>query len=115
MSEDTPPAGETLKGFLTGLAQADATDQPDVEEWTQTIERMHVTGRIHEITEETWFYFLEVSPPKIHGGSWFAFAEGTEPLTVFWQRRGKHYCRRLTDTETARVCDLAELPANYGM
>ena len=99
---DEAPAGETVKA------------QAEHEEWEQTIERTHVTGRVHEITEETWFYFLEVLPPKLLRGRWFAFAEGQEPLTIFWRRNGIHYCRRLTEEETDRVCAASGLPRNYG-
>jgi hypothetical protein len=79
------------------------------------IERIRVTGRIHEITEEFSLYFLDVLPPKIHGGWWFAFADGQEPLTIFWQSAGKRYCRRLTDDETARLCNASGLPPDYGL
>ena len=76
---------------------------------------MSVADRIAQITEETWYWFLEVLPPKLHGGSWFAFAEGQEPLKIFCRQRGQHFCRQLTWEETWRVCEASGLPRDYGM
>jgi hypothetical protein len=76
-------------------------------------------GEIAEIDEEMFYYWLEVLPPKGFngeqngeamtmirmGGQWkrqddsvqrfsFAFAEGYEPLTVFWQKDGRYFAQR---------------------
>ncbi len=106
---------ESAKHFLISLTRdAPISKQPEEEEWHATVERLSSAGRIAEITEETWFHFLEVLPPKLHCGRAFAFAEGQEPLRLFWHRRGKYYGRQLTQEETNRVCDLTGLPRHYG-
>lgn len=97
------------------LTIGDAVPRPEPEEWGDTIERIHVTGRINEVTEETYWYFLEVLPPKMMRSNFFAFAEGQEPLTLFWESNGKHFCRRLTEEETTRFCEASGLSKNYGM
>ena len=115
MPNSEQPAGETLQCLLAPLtAEADATPQPENEPWPKTIERISNAARIAEITEETWWYFLEVLPPKLHAGNWFAFAEGQEPLRIFWRKRGKHYCRQLTEEQSMQVCELTDLPKDYG-
>ena len=108
-------AGETLNELLTSLTTGvPAVEQPDDEPWPDVIARLQVEGRIAEFTEEVWYYFLEVLPPKLLRGSWFAFAEGQEPLKMFWRRQGKHYVRQLTWEETHRLCDATGLPKDYG-
>ncbi len=115
MPPSEQPTGETLQRFLAPLtAEVNATAQPDNEPWSGTIERISNADRIAEITEETWWYFLEVLPPKLLEGNWFAFAEGQEALRIFFQRRGKHYCRQLTEEQSMRVCELTGLPKEYG-
>lgn len=76
-------------------------------------------GQVSEIDEEMFYYWLEVLPPtgfngkqgneamRMSGmsGDWlrpdgqiqrfsFAFAEGWEPITVFWHFGGKFYAQR---------------------
>jgi hypothetical protein len=96
------------------MSAAEATPLPDDEAWTELVERISVPGRVNEITEETFWYFLEVLPPKLFGGNRFCFAEGDEPLRLFWQREGRYFCRQLTRHETQRLCDLTGLPRDYG-
>jgi len=108
------PDRESLRDVLTELAAGDPAPLPACEDWQATIERIHVTGRVHAITEEIFDYFLDVLPPKLHGGPWFAFAEGQQPLTIFWRNRGTHYCRRLTEEETGHICTASGLSRNYG-
>ena len=87
---------------------------PEQEEWKELIERITVPGRINEITEVTYWYFLEVLPPRIFNGNEFCFAEGEEPLRLFWHCRGRYFCRQLTWEETHRICDASGLPRDYG-
>lgn len=68
------------------------------EAWNEFIQAMHSGGQF-ECDEEMYFYWLEVLPPIFmyknidylpgHEGHhmWvdFGFAEGWEPITVFWQ------------------------------
>ena len=40
----------------------------------------------------------------------FAFAEGAEPLRLFWQKADRYFCRQLTWPETQTFCRLAAIP-----
>lgn len=93
---------------------SDVTELPDDEQWDALIHRISVPGRINEITEDTYWYFLEVLPPRLFNGNEFCFAEGDEPLRLFWFHQGRHFCRQLTRDETHRVCDAGGLPRDYG-
>ena len=87
---------------------------PENEQWYDLINRISVPGRINEITEDTYWYFLEVLPPKLFNGNQFCFAEGDEPLRLFWCSLGRYFCRQLTREETYRVCEATGLPKYYG-
>jgi hypothetical protein len=100
----------TLQELLSQLQQAETVPRPDNEEWKALIERISVPGKIAEIDEETWWYFLEVLPPKFQRGNLFAFAEGAEPLRLFWRNGERHFCRQLTWDETQQFCSLARIP-----
>jgi hypothetical protein len=98
-----PPA---LQEFLAHLKSAQRVPRPEGEDWSALIARITVPGTIAEIDHETFFYFLEVLPPKFQTGGAFAFAEGAEELRLFW-RSGKQYlCRQLTWDETKTFCQL---------
>lgn len=60
-----------------------------------------------EISEEVFYYYLEVLPPVFMQKKFtftdgltvralFGFAEGYEPITVYWQEGDKYFCRRST-------------------
>ena len=67
-------------------------------EWGEFINAMH-SGEQFEVDEEMFFYWLEVLPPIFMGEAItylpgheghtmrcdFGFAEGAEPITVFWR------------------------------
>jgi hypothetical protein len=74
------------------------------------IARIIVPGRIVEVTEECYWYFLEVLPPHHMRCSMFAFAEGADPLRLFWRKDQRHFCQQLTPDETATYCRLARIP-----
>ena len=118
-SEHSPAQSETLTGLLTKLSAGNADQMPDVETWEQIIRRIHVTGRIHRITEEVFDYFLEVLPPRWMRGPYFAFAEGADPLQLFWFRERQeseateHFTRKLTDDEIDQFCKLSRIPRDY--
>jgi Protein of unknown function (DUF1419) len=99
----------SLAEFVAFLRQAEIVPRPDGEEWKAMIARIHVTGTIAEIDEETYWYFLEVLPPKYMNGGLFAFAEGAEALKIFWSRDGKFFVRPLTWDETQEFCRLARI------
>ena len=66
------------------------------------------TAQAIEITEGTFYYFLEVLPPAYMGRTiiidkqprrvTFGFAEGCEPITAFWaEKKGDavhYFCKR---------------------
>ena len=95
-------------------SDTETTPLPEGEEWEQMIERIHETGKIHSIKEETYWYFLEVLPPKWMDRRYFAFAEGQEELSIFWQKQ-QAFCRRLTQDETDHFCETSGLSKSYGM
>ena len=104
------PMSATLKHFLSHLSVAERFTLPPAEEWKEHVERISVPGRIAEVTEEHYFYWLEVLPPKYMSGSLFAFAEGAEALRLFWQDDHRYWMRQLTWDETATFCRLAGIP-----
>ena len=74
--------------------------------WQASLEWMHSENQI-EVDEEVFNYFLEVLPPvfmnkvfRFRDGqvvhACFGFAEGAEPITVFWTDKDtkRNYCRR---------------------
>ncbi len=103
-------APTTLRDFVVAIQQAETVPRPDNEEWKAMIDRISVPGRIAEIDEETYWYFLEVLSPKYQRGSYFAFAEGAEALRLFWQKREGFFCRQFTWDETVVFCRLARIP-----
>ena len=102
-----PPA--TLAEAVARLQQAEIVPRPDGEEWSALINRISIPGKIAVIDEETYWYFLEVLPPKYQRGSLFAFAEGAEALRIFWQKNDAYFCRQLTWDETTEFCRLARI------
>ena len=102
-----------LKHFVTDLALTapECTYLPASETWEEHVARVSVPRCIAEVTEEQYLYWLEVLPPKFMSGNLFAFAEGAEPLRVFWKDRdGSYWMRQLTWDETTTFCRLAGLP-----
>ncbi len=113
MSPERPTAGG-LKEYVYSLFDGDAVPLPENEEWAAAVARLSVPGRISEISEDIYFEFLEVLPPKLLRGSFFAFAEGQEPLRVFLHRQERYLGRQLTQEETDKLCELTGLPMDYG-
>ncbi|MSR55975.1 MAG: hypothetical protein EXS09_22290 [Gemmataceae bacterium] len=106
-------AHRSLAEFVAFLRQAEIVPRPEGEDWNAMIARISVTGTIAAIDEETFFYFLEVLPPKFQQRSLFAFAEGAESLRVFWRMGDAHFCRALTWDETQEFCRLARIAAPW--
>ena len=100
--------------YIELTSSAETGELPENEHWTDLINRISVPGRINEITEDTYWYFLEVLPPKLFNGNQFCFAEGDEPLRLFWRNPGRYFCRQLTREETYRLCEATGLPKDYG-
>ena len=98
-----PSSGSSLWQFLESLTQgelhpvkAGAEDPP----W-------FVSGVVHEIDEPTYWYFLELLPPRWMHGNWFAFGEGTGPFRLFWKMHEHCFARELTAEETVLFCKLS--------
>lgn len=104
---------ESFKEFFLKLQQAETVPRPEVEEWQSLIERISTPSKIGAIHEETYWYFLEVLPPKFQRGNLFAFAEGAEALRLFWRKGDRHFCRQLTWDETKAFCRLAGVSFPY--
>ena len=102
-------AHRSFAEFVAFLRQAEIVPRPAGEEWSAMIARISVTSTIAAIDKETFFYFLEVLPPKFLQGGLFAFAEGAESLRVFWRTGDLHFCRALTWDETQEFCRLARI------
>jgi hypothetical protein len=100
------PRPTALGPLLSQLGDAVHVPRPEGEPWTALIARVSVPRTIAEIDEDTFFYFLEVLPPKYQASSVFAFAERAEPLRLFWRASGHCFCRQLTWEETKLFCQL---------
>lgn len=98
---------ETLSQLLGRLTRGPASPIPADEDWPELIERITTPGVVREVVADTWEYFLDVLPPRWMGSGGFAFAEGVEPLRLFWRRAGKFYCRQLSWDETQQLLRLA--------
>jgi hypothetical protein len=99
---------KSIGAFLAQLRQADVIPQPEGEDWSARATRIGIPGRIAEVDEETYWYFLEVLPPRYQRGNTFAFTEGWAPFLLFWQHGDGYYCRQLTWDETKIFCGLAK-------
>jgi len=104
-----------VDGLLAGKPDVRPTygydDTSGTPRWAEFIEAMH-SGDPVQIDEEMWDYWLEVLPPVFMGrdvclrkhpqivGPWrqvraaFGFAEGEEPVTVFWKSGRRRFCCR---------------------
>lgn len=102
-----PPT--TLAEFVAWLQQAAIIPRPEGDEWSALINHISIPGKIAAIDQETYWYFLEVLPPKYQRGNFFAFAEGAEALRIFWQKGDAYFCRQLTWDETTDFCRLARI------
>ena len=98
-----------LAEAVARLQEAKVIPRPEGEEWPVLITRISVPSQIAAIDEETFWYFLEVLPPKYQRGNLFAFAEGAESLRLFWQKGEQYFCRQLTWDETQDFCRLARI------
>jgi len=106
MTEQSPPSAQpnpaALGVFLIRLKDPGSTPvvpRPNDEDWPQMIARTTVPGRICQVDEETYDYFLDVLPPRWMGRG-FAFAEGGDDIRLYWKVAGHFYCRQLSAEET---------------
>ncbi len=104
-------AANSLQEFLrTHCLDKEVVPRPENEAWHAMIERIEPHGRVSIVDNETFDWFLECLPPKAMFGGGFAFAEGAEPLRLFWKRKGQCFTRHLTWEETQEFCRLAGIP-----
>ncbi len=71
------------------------------------------TPETTEVTEEPYWYALEVLPPKFMHGPFFTFAEGMEPMTLYWQEGPRYFKKNLSWEATMSLCDAARIPHDY--
>ncbi len=102
----------TLREFLADIRNAAVVPLPPAENWSAMIARIHAEGRVCEINEDTYDWFLECLPPKWMG-SGFAFAEGAEAIKLFWKHDDRYFVRQLTWSETQTFCHLANIPVPH--
>jgi len=64
------------------------------EEWKEFIVKMN-SGEKVLISEDMYYYWLEVLPPIYVGMNWrFGFAEGYDYIVDFWKEDEEFYCKR---------------------
>ena len=85
---------------------------PQSSDWKAFMAQLD-SRQVIEIDEATYTHFLEVLPPIAITGAYFFFAEGQEPLTIFWLRKGRYYARRTTWNETGALCRECGINARY--
>ncbi|MEM9356057.1 MAG: hypothetical protein AAGB04_07585 [Pseudomonadota bacterium] len=107
---------ESLSSLMRELKTADVTTAlPDNETWEAMIDRIKTPQAIHQISEQTYWYFLEVLPPKWMDRQHYAFAEGEEPLQLFWEsKRGDFRTRLLSWEQTRWFYEAVRLSSHYG-
>ena len=104
----------TLAGCFRELSAGEAVPIPEGgEAWSDMLDRIGTDGQIAEVNEETYWHFLEVLPPRFINESFFCFAEGMEPLWLFWRRGDRYYIRRLNWEQTYALSDLAGIRRDY--
>ncbi len=105
-SKDRKPT--SLWAFINTLISAEpeplsSVDDEQTPPWQEP-------GKVVEIDEETYWYFLELLPPRWTDGNWFAFGEGAGPFRLFWQVRDAYFVRELNNDETRTFCKLGRIP-----
>jgi hypothetical protein len=64
-------------------------------------------GRIIPISEETWWEYLELLPPRWMNAYAFVFAEGGNAFRLYWKQGSQHFVRQLSEDETDLFCNLS--------
>lgn len=98
-----------LLAYLATLRSGEVIPHPPIENWPLMILRIRKPGFVNVITEEVFEHFLGCLPPHWMGQGGFAFAEGAEPLSLFWKQSDEYYVRQLTWEETRQFCRLARI------
>lgn len=101
---------QTFHGLIRELTSGEPIDSPPWDLSRQeVIELISREGQIISIDEETWWYFLEVLPPRWMSGSAFVFCEGYDRFRLFWQRGDRYFARQLSEAETVQFCQLGRV------
>ncbi len=107
MHQTTEPSGN-LQALLTKLTTGAPIELPPWDlSHAERIEAMSQQGRIVAIDAETWWWYLDVLPPRWMRGDAFVFAEGYDRFRLFWRRGEEHFVRQLSEEETVRFCKLS--------
>ena len=64
-------------------------------------------GKLYQIDKDTYWYFLELLPPRWIDGDWFAFGEGAGTFCIYFRTAECYFVRQLTDEETRIFCTLS--------
>ena len=106
----------TFSELLCNLKAGPVFPQPSgTEAWPDLITRISVPGRMTEVDEDTYDYFLEVLPPRWMSGRMFAFGEGADILRLFWRAMpDQYFARQLTEEEHRLFCRLARICLTSG-
>jgi hypothetical protein len=64
-------------------------------------------GRIVQVTEATYDFYLDALPPRWMRGIAFCFAEGMEPYRLFWRKDDHYFLRQLSWDETHHFLKIA--------
>lgn len=109
----------TLHEFIQAMKTTDTkTDARHDESQRELAARISQPGVVHEVTEDTYDYYLEVLPPRWMGGLAFAFGEGADDLRLFWKQRTpigrRFFCRQMTEAESEQFCTLAGIGRSSG-
>ena len=110
-NEIHPNTTTSLTVYLAELSAGEPIAKPETESRREMLQRITSASRPSEIDEETYFWFLEILPPRFMLGSYFCFAEGIEPFRFFWRRNGRHFVRSLDWQQTMNLCRLAAIRA----
>ena len=92
-----------LTQFLSAMTGGEITNLGSKENppWYET-------GKTYEISEETYWYFLELIPPRWMSHSMFALSEGRGSFRLFWEKQSRYFARELTLQETELFCQLSQ-------
>ena len=101
------PKSKSFHEFMHELMADEPADHasPDLS-LDEMIPLTNQEGRTVRINEETWWYFLEVLPPRWMSGSAFMFCEGYDRFRLFWQRSHQYFVRLLTEEQTETFCQM---------
>lgn len=111
------PARDELTNYVDALTTGDAVWTPGQDPIVADLsEPEDVGGRIREIEQHVYFWYLNDLPPRWLWRRCFCTSEGVRPFRLFWAnesgcfvRRRRYFVRRLTWEQTYRICELARL------